>query len=313
MISIYSTTAVLLPFRNFGVLACLLASLGIAIVPLSTTFAGVTAFNNQEEWEAALTSKGFSVRTETFDGLSIPSMTPTNGPHVIIPAENPFLLSLSITVLGQQRFADDAFIADGLFHGEIFPETGHTAYVHNFSQSVIAFGQNYTNPGSGRGIQLSSSEGVVDIFDDGGFSGFEDGFFGFIADEPISSVEVIGSDGPTAGEIYEALDVSFAQFPLVNPITNGDYNRDGEINAADYTIWRKTLGTTGLSPGFSADGNRDRSVTIADYEIWRSNFGESSFGNGVVSEAAAAIPEPAGAMLLVIALALCSYGRFKRQ
>lgn len=249
-----------------------LASFAIAGVPCATAFAGVTAFSGQQQWQAALAAKGYNTTTETFDGLSIPSMTPDNGPHVIIPEQNAFSIGLSISVEGVPRNADDAFIADGLFHGELFPETGHTAYVHDFSRGIIAFGQNYKNPASGRGIRLSSSEGEIDIFVDSEISGFDDGFFGFIADEPIASVQVIASDGDTAGELYDAFDVQFAEFPIIQPDTSGDYNRDGRVDLADYTLWRDTLGTTGLSPGFGADGNRDRVITIEDYEIWKHNF-----------------------------------------
>ncbi len=47
----------------------------------------------------------------------------------------------------------------------------------------------------------------------------------------------------------------------------GDYNFDNRVDAADYTVWRDSLGATGL--GLAADGNRDGVVNQADYHIWR--------------------------------------------
>ena len=51
-----------------------------------------------------------------------------------------------------------------------------------------------------------------------------------------------------------------------------DYNSDGEVNAADYTVWRDELGAAGASP---ADGNGDLVVDGADYDLWVSEFGAS--------------------------------------
>lgn len=92
--------------------------------------------------------------------------------------------------------------------------------------------------------------------------------------------------------------------PQIHP---GDYNQDGVVDAADYTVWRNTLGTTGLDRGTAADGNGDGQVTVEDYDVWRSHFGEMaplSLGQ------ATAVPEPASAaLLLVVCLAAASAGR----
>jgi insulin-like growth factor-binding protein complex acid labile subunit len=76
-------------------------------------------------------------------------------------------------------------------------------------------------------------------------------------------------------------------------LTTGDYNRDGTVDAADYVVWRKGLGTT---------------YTQADYDVWRANFGQTvgSGGAGNPLSASAvplsiAVPEPATLTLLVMA------------
>ncbi len=50
----------------------------------------------------------------------------------------------------------------------------------------------------------------------------------------------------------------------------GDYNRNGAVDAADYTVYRDTLSSTS---DLRADGNRNGVVDIGDYGVWRTNFG----------------------------------------
>ena len=55
----------------------------------------------------------------------------------------------------------------------------------------------------------------------------------------------------------------------------GDYNRDGSVDAADYIVWRKWLGATGVVPYSGADGDGNGRIEQADYTVWRSNFGQT--------------------------------------
>lgn len=80
----------------------------------------------------------------------------------------------------------------------------------------------------------------------------------------------------------------------------GDYNGDGTVNAADYTVWRNAVeaGATtilnegaGISPG---------AVDQADYAFWRDHYGDV-LGSGAADSAT--IPEPSSAVLLCIAAA----------
>jgi hypothetical protein len=63
----------------------------------------------------------------------------------------------------------------------------------------------------------------------------------------------------------------------------GDYNQDGVVNAADYTVWRNT----------------DR--TQAGYNTWRANF-DSTEGSG--STTGGAVPEPKTVVLLMLTAAI---------
>ena len=82
-----------------------------------------------------------------------------------------------------------------------------------------------------------------------------------------------------------------------NPALPGDYNGNGTVDAADYTVWRNSLGTTGLEPYELGDGDGDGEVTELDYEVWRSQYGQT-IPTGAAA-AAAAVPEPGGLALLL--------------
>lgn len=54
----------------------------------------------------------------------------------------------------------------------------------------------------------------------------------------------------------------------------GDYNMSGAVDAADYVLWRNSLGTS-VPPFSGADGSGNGVVDQADYAVWRANFGRS--------------------------------------
>ena len=51
-----------------------------------------------------------------------------------------------------------------------------------------------------------------------------------------------------------------------------DYNDDNVVNAADYTIWRNTLGST---TDLRADGDRNLIVDMNDFLYWKSRHGQT--------------------------------------
>lgn len=73
------------------------------------------------------------------------------------------------------------------------------------------------------------------------------------------------------------------------PTGDADFNDDGIVNIADYTVWRDNLG--GPGPVGNADGVDG--VTAADYDIWKSQFGNSVPLVAGSSLAPASVPEPA--------------------
>ena len=61
----------------------------------------------------------------------------------------------------------------------------------------------------------------------------------------------------------------------------GDYDDDGDVDSADYTVWKLAYGSTSQ---LAADGNGNGRVDAADYNVWRNNLG----ANGIHFQAAAA-------------------------
>ncbi len=90
---------------------------------------------------------------------------------------------------------------------------------------------------------------------------------------------------------YDVLD-SFNPPPLI-----GDFNADGIVGIADYTVWRNHFGGSAILPNDNTPG----AVLVEDYNDWRLAFG-SSFGDSV---AVHAVPEPAS---LIVSLALTVMG-----
>jgi hypothetical protein len=57
------------------------------------------------------------------------------------------------------------------------------------------------------------------------------------------------------------------------PDLPGDYNRNDVVDAADYVIWRKTLGTFAANLFAGADGDGNGRIDTEDYSVWRTRFG----------------------------------------
>jgi hypothetical protein len=112
-------------------------------------------------------------------------------------------------------------------------------------------------------------------------------------------------------------------------IVAGDYNHDGSTGAADYVLWRKTIGQQSpqLTPGsfeVTGLGNMQANGAIsgacnyntpnceviddADYDFWRANFGRAVAGSGA-GAASAAVPEPTSGVLILLGLSSMLFTR----
>ncbi|MEQ8848890.1 hypothetical protein [Botrimarina sp.] len=87
---------------------------------------------------------------------------------------------------------------------------------------------------------------------------------------------------------------------LASVVLTGDYNADGRVDAADYTLWRDTLGST---TDLAADGDNDGQIGPGDYAAWAASYGAASAPSPAVPPPA--VPEP-GAFALLLGAATAS-------
>jgi glucose/arabinose dehydrogenase len=103
-----------------------------------------------------------------------------------------------------------------------------------------------------------------------------------------------GPDGVYFTELYEetgnggptGIGARIFRVRYINPLA-GDYDVDGDVDQDDYSVWKRTFGSSLL---LSADGNGNGVVDAADYTVWRDNLGATlpvSAGGGVAAVAPA--------------------------
>ncbi len=88
----------------------------------------------------------------------------------------------------------------------------------------------------------------------------------------------------------------------------GDFNFDGDVDAADYTLWRDSLGSQGLI----ADADFDGDVDAADRAVWASNFGNTPSSSASALSAFVQVPEPTALLIVGTLIPLLSVGRNRR-
>ena len=88
---------------------------------------------------------------------------------------------------------------------------------------------------------------------------------------------------------------------LIDPsFLPGDYNQDGVVDAADYTIWRDNVGA---QAGTLANDAAGGVIGAEQYDVWRDNFGAT------LSVTASSVPEPAAVVMLASLVGLSLFGR----
>ncbi|MEX2172352.1 MAG: hypothetical protein WD851_23735 [Pirellulales bacterium] len=125
---------------------------------------------------------------------------------------------------------------------------------------------------------------------------------GFYAEEDnFGSVFTTVGTNSVAGQTSLFANTTVTSIVRTNlvPGSSGDYNGNGVVDAADYTVWRNTLGATGLTPFTGADGSGNGIIDTADYQHWRANFG-TIVGSGAAI-GSTAVPEPTTGILAAFA------------
>lgn len=277
---------------------------------------------NMPGFQAAVTTTSGSVITQnaghTIRGLGqINTVIVNHGRLEGVSAAQP--LELNNAVLGDGVLKDvridGTFIPGGIGTSAIVPLEG--SYTQNASAQLrIDLGG--TIPGSGYD-QLNSTGSItlnpnsrLDVFVVPGFVP--------AAGNQFTVATTTGSRSGTFGTVslpanipnYELTwkPVAYTPSSIILEVLSvtalpGDYNANGVVDAADYVVWRNTLGQTGS--GLAADGNFNNQIDSGDFNVWKAYFGQTA-GSGA---ALTAVPEPSSLFLGIAALIPFGMGRRK--
>lgn len=83
---------------------------------------------------------------------------------------------------------------------------------------------------------------------------------------------------------------------LIPSVLSGDFNNDGTVDAADYTVWRDNLSSPDESLINNA-GDGLNGVDQEDHAIWVANYGSSTALTTALS-----VPEPSSLLLVLLTL-----------
>lgn len=110
--------------------------------------------------------------------------------------------------------------------------------------------------------------------------------------EPTNLGQPSQGDRPALGALLPHL-------ATVQPTVPGDYNSDHRVDAADFVVWRNSLGQTGAA--LAADGNGNGQVDAADYDLWRAYFGQSTAAGTAENPLSQLyVPEPTAGILFLL-------------
>jgi len=118
------------------------------------------------------------------------------------------------------------------------------------------------------------------------------------------------NSGEEGGASWGFNSVPPIRIPFTPPFP-GDYNGNGTVDAADYTLWRDNLGSD-----FYLNGNGNEEGASAgvvdgdDYSYWVDNFGNTRGGAALSGTAA---PEPSGSVLFLLACTAAGLARVRRR
>ncbi len=166
---------------------------------------------------------------------------------------------------------DGAFLSDGTLEFDVFGNGG-TDLISISGEATLDGVINVSlvgnNPAGGSSFTiLTATEGIIDL---GATINLPSGFSSSIVDG-VSLVLTLG--------------------------LSGDFNGDGIVNIADYTVWRDNLGATEDDTILSGNGNGGI-VDSTDYALWKTNFGNGTAA--AIGLGQANVPEPSTLILTAL-------------
>jgi peptidyl-prolyl cis-trans isomerase A (cyclophilin A) len=107
---------------------------------------------------------------------------------------------------------------------------------------------------------------------------------------PVKNVQTVLNQGDITNNDAIMVNVTVLNYRA------GDYDFNGTVNQADYTLWRNNFGsTTNAAP----DGNGDGVVDARDYAVWRNTLGQTGGPGSGAGDLGSGVPEPSTVFLAV--------------
>jgi T5SS/PEP-CTERM-associated repeat protein len=219
----------------------------------------------------------------------------------------------SITVATTFVNSGDLILVDGTINGNL-TNNGDLTVVNTSGLGSLSL-----NGSGSASFGLDGDAGIADLLDiagsaqiGGALSVSADNLTGFALGQQFDLITATAVSGIFASENLPSLGGGLGLDVLYEPTRvalqvisiaglAGDYNQNGTVDAADYTVWRDNLGS-----GTSLPNDDTAGVAQDDYDRWKSNFGNVAAGSGAGSASgagsSAAVPEPATIGLLALAL-----------
>lgn len=110
----------------------------------------------------------------------------------------------------------------------------------------------------------------------------------------VDDIIVFGPDGPD------------------EPSLLGDFNNDGIVDAADYTVWRNHFGELD-EVNINNNGDGMNGVDAVDYSLWKTSYGDTGPGSGSGGLASHVVPEPGSALIVFLGLAFTGAIRWRQS
>ena len=165
----------------------------------------------------------------------------------------------------------------------------------SYNQGAAAFDTTSTND---LFLTIYDTDGTTPLIEEAiGGPGVAETVTGFALDTAGTYYARVRSVDLSLGLVVQFYQLDLSAVSLV-PELLGDFNSDGLVDAADYTVWRDTEGSN-VGPYTGADHNGDGLVNAADYNLWSNHYGDTL-------GAAVAVPEPgplAASVLLTLLFA----------
>lgn len=135
----------------------------------------------------------------------------------------------------------------------------------------------------------------------------------FLVNIPLESGDYYLRVSPATDDISDDADLGdeywlVTSLELATPSLPGDYNGDGTVDAADYTVWRDADGTDVTLPYDLADGDGNGTIDTGDYTVWSDNYGRIGSRRGLD----AAVPEPTTLVMLLGSIGSIGFGLRRR-